>query len=82
MATLIVTRTDFDIDIPKTCNECMFITCDNSDYGDYKARCLLLKSDSDTFEDDEYSELDVDHYCIEGTKCPRCPIISMKRDEA
>lgn len=80
MATLIVTKTDFDIVIPKTCNECMFTTFDGGDYGDYKARCSLLKSDSD--EDDEYSELDVDHYCIEGTKCPRCPIISMNRDEA
>ena len=78
MATLIVTKTDFDIDIPKTCNTCKFVTWYDGDYGDYVCRCLLLESD----EDDEYSELDVDVYCREDTKCPRCPIISMKREEA
>lgn len=78
MATLIVTKTDFDIDFPETCNTCHFLTWYDGDYGDYKARCSLLKSD----EDDEYPELDVDKYCLESTKCPRCPIISMKRDEA
>ena len=82
MATLIVTKTDFDIDIPESCNGCRFITWyDGDDYnncGDYKARCLLLESD----KDDVYAELDVDAYCRKGTKCPRCPIISMKRDEA
>lgn len=78
MATLIVTKTDFDMDIPETCNGCTFVTCDNSEYGDYICRCLLLKSD----EDDEYSELNVEEYCFTNTKCPRCPIISMKRDEA
>ena len=78
MATLIVTKTDFDIDFPETCGRCMFLTWNDGDYGDYKARCSLLKSD----EDDEYPELVVSHYCIEGTKCPRCPIISMERNEA
>lgn len=81
MATLIVTKTDFDIDIPETCNTCKFVTWNDGDYGDegdYVCRCSLLESD----EDDEYPELDVDVYCREKTKCPRCPIISMARDEA
>ena len=78
MATLIVTKTDFDIDIPKTCNGCIFTTCDDSEYGDFIIRCSLLKSD----EDDDYSELDVDEYCYADTKCPKCPIISMEKDEA
>ena len=78
MATLIVTKTDLNIDIPETCNECIFATCYDGDYGDYKIRCLLLTSD----EDDEYSELDVNDYCCAHTKCPRCPIISMDRDGA
>jgi hypothetical protein len=78
MATLIVTKTDFDIDIPETCNACIFSTFYGGDDGDYKTRCLLLKSD----EDDDYSELDVDVYGHTHTKCPRCPIISMNRDEA
>ena len=80
MATLIVTKTDFDIEIPETCNTCMFVTWDDSEYGDHVCRCLLLKSD----EDDEYSELNVEEYCSSKAtrRCPRCPIISMERNEA